>query len=238
MALTPLLVAGSIAVAGAATAAHLATSPAPFSTSSAAVVAIGLVVYTTIAVTGVAVVRSRWAHRLSIVTVVADLAVVAIGEFDLAAWIALAAALAALGGLASRLVDGWFRKRRSATGPDSKAVLLLLGLGTLVPAVGVASPHTLMTAHGVLGSAGVILAWAYGKAQPWSLWAARLALPIVAAPAVIASPWPGGILLGVVTAALVALAWTSGAHLAVTPLLDQLSGPRPARVRPDDTDRP
>jgi hypothetical protein len=233
MALIPSLVAALTAAAGAAAAAHLAVRPDPFSAPSATVIAVGLVVYTLIAVTGIALVRGRWARRLGIVVVVADLAVIAVGALDVLGWIALGSGLAALGGLVSRWLDGWFRLRPSATGPDPIAVVLLLGLGALAPAVGFASPAGLTTGHGILGAAGLLLAWAYANAHLWSLWAARVALPMVAVPAVVSSPWPGAIALGASTAALVWLAWSKEALLAVQPLMATLPGPRHGRPRPD-----
>lgn len=234
MVLIPSLIAALAAIAGAAAAAHLALRPEPFSGPSAAVIAIGIVVYTVITVTGVVLVRGRWARRLAIIVVIVDLVVVAVGELDLFGWIAIVAALAALGGLVGRWLDGWFRLRPSATGPDPLAVVLLLGLGALAPAVGFASPGRLTTAHGILGAAGVFLAWAYSKAQLWSLWAARIALPVVAVPAVVASPWPGALALAAGTATLVWVAWSREALLAVQPLMATLPGPRYGTAHTDE----
>ncbi len=233
MAPIPTLVAVLTAFAGVAAAAHLAVSPDPFSPSSGAVIATGIVVYTIIAVTGVALVRGRWARRLAIVVVCTDLVVVATGTLDALGWISLVAGMGALGGLVSRWLDGWFRLRPSATGPDPRAVVLLLGLGALVPGVGFAAPNGLATAHGVLGAAGVLLAWSYSKAQLWSLWATRLALPFIALPAVGSSPWPGAVALASFAAVLVGLAWTREALLAVQPLMTSLPGPRQGRARPE-----
>lgn len=238
MVLIPSLVAALTAIAGAAAAVHLVLRPDPFSGPSAAVIAVGIAVYTVIAVTGVSLVRGRWARRLAIVVVVLDLAVVAVGELDLFGWITIVAALGALGGLLGRWLDGWFRLRPSATGPDPLAVVLLLGLGALAPAVGLASPDRLTTAHGILGAAGLLLAWAYSKAQVWSLWAARIVLPVVALPAVLASPWPGALALAAGTAALVWLAWSREALLAVQPLMATLPGPRYGTARPEESEAP
>lgn len=226
MPLIPALVAALVATAGTATTLHLAIAPDPFAGSAAAVIALGILLHTTISVTGLLIVRGRWARRLAATTVGVDLYVVAVSGMGAAAWIALVAALAALGGLAGRWLDGWFRLRPSATGPDPKAVVLVLGLLSLVPAVGFASPSGLETTHGVLGAAGVLLGWAYSKAQVWSLWATRLALPPIALLAALASPWPGALFLALLVAALTWLAWTGEAMLAVSPLVDRLPGPR------------
>jgi hypothetical protein len=113
-------------------------------------------------------------------------------------------------------------------------VVLALGSLGLVTAVGVASPSGLDAGHGVLGGAGVLLAWAYARAQLWALWALRLALPAIAVGAVVGSPWPGRIMLIALVATLVALAWRREARLAVQPLPDRLPSPRsrPAKAEP------
>lgn len=234
--MSPSVVALLVVTAGGATAIHLAVSPDPFSGPSAAVIAIGIVLYTTISVTGIMLVRARWSRRLAMVTLGLDLIVVAISGMGTVAWIALAAALAGLAGLSGRWLDGWFRMRSSATGPDARAVILVLGLLGLVPAVGLCSPLELTTAHGVLGAAGVFLSWAYSKAQVWSLWAIRLVLPLVAVPALMSSPWPGAITLAALTAGLVILSWTREAMLAVRPMIANLPGPRKLRPQATDTD--
>jgi len=237
MAVSPSVVAALVGLAGAAAAVHLALAPDPFAGSSAAVIAIGIVLYTTIAVTGIMLVRGRWSRWLAVATVGLDLVVVAAAGMGVAAWVALAASLGALAGLTGRWLDGWFRLRASATGPDPRAVVLALGLFGLVPAVGLAAPSGLTTAHGVLGAAGVMLGWAYSKAHVWSLWAVRFLLPLAAVPAVLQSPWPGGIMLAAVTAALVALGWSREALLAVQPLATSLPGPRTLRPRAPDGER-
>ncbi len=226
------IAAVALGVAGAATAVHLATGDDVFAPSSAAVIALGVVMFTLIALVGLLLVRGRWARVLAIVVALADLALVAV--VGLAAWglVAAAAALVALGGLASRPIDGWLRQRPPADGPDGRAVALALGLLALVPAVGLAAPEGLSTAHGILGSAGVILGWAYSQAQPWAIWAIRLALPVVAVPAVLADPWQGGLALAMIVAVLVALAWTPQAYAATAPRPGPLPAPAPRRRTP------
>jgi hypothetical protein len=223
------LATAALGVAGAATSVLLASGDDDFAPSSAAVIAFGVVMFTLIAMVGVLLVRGRWARVLAIVVVLADLALVAVVGVADWALVAAAAALVALGGLVSRPVDGWLRQHPPPDGPDGRAVALALGLLALVPAVGLAAPDGLSTAHGVLGSAGVILAWAYSQAQPWAIWAIRLALPVLTVPAVMAEPWPGGLGLALLVAVLVALAWTPQAYAATAPRPGPLPAPAPRR---------
>lgn len=235
----PFIVAALTALTGATFALHMAVAPSPFAASSAAVVALGAVLFSTITVAGLILVRGRWTRRLGIIVAVVELGTVATTDLDTWTpwgWATLGFGLVMLGGLVGRWLDGWVRMRPSATGPDPRAVVLLLGLLALVPAVGLASPGGLETAHGVLGAAGVFLAWAYSKAQVWSLWAIRIALPIVAVPALFVSPLPGAVFLAMLVAGLVVVAWTKEALLAVQPLMDDLPGPR-APVRRSGEDK-
>jgi hypothetical protein len=227
---TPLVAAALLSVAGCSLAIHLAVAPDPFASSSAAVIAIGAVMFAIIAVVGLVLVRGRWARWMSVALALAIAGITAVGEFDVWSWIALFTALAGLGVLLGRWLDGWIRARPSATGPDPKVVVLLLGLLAIVPAVGLAAPGGLQTAHGVLGAGAVLLAWAYGKAQVWSLWAIRLVLPVLGIAAAIASPPAGAALLLVLVGGVVGLAWTPEALLAAQPLMDDAPGPRKTRT--------
>lgn len=234
----PFIVAALTALTGATFALHMAVAPSPFAGSSAAVVAIGAVLFSTITVAGLVLVRGRWTRRLGVIVALVELGTLAATDLDTWTpwgWATLVLGLLTLGGLAGRWLDGWVRMRPSATGPDPRAVVLLLGLLALVPAVGLASPSGLETAHGVLGAAGVFLAWAYSKAQVWSLWGIRVALPIITVPALFVSPLLGALFLALLVAYLVALAWTKEALLAVQPLMDGLPGPRaPVRRSGED----
>jgi hypothetical protein len=227
---SPHVSAALVSVAAASLAVHLATGPSPFAPSSATVVAIGAMLFAIITAVGLVLVRGRWARYLGLVVAGGSVVVAATAD-DLGPWeiAAIVAGLAAVGTLAGRWLDVWIRARPSATGPDPKAVLLLLGLLGLVPVAGLVCPSGLDTAHGALGAAGVLLAWGYGKAQVWALWAARLVLPVVVVLAALAAPWPGAVAIVAYGAGLTWLAWQAEVRLAVQPLMDQLPGPRSIR---------
>ncbi len=232
----PFVVAGAVVVAGLATAAHVAVAGPPPASDSAAVIALGLLILTLVATAGLLVARGRWSRWLSAALAVTEAGIVAFTEPTGWGWLALAGALVALGGLAGRWLDGWLRPRPSATGPDPLAVALRLGLIALVPLVGLSSPSGLTTAHGLLGAAAVVLAWAYGKAKVWGLWGVRLGLLPLAVPAVLASPPIGAVARGAAVVTLVALSWTPTALRSVQPLMDSLPGPRKVTSRRDPHD--
>lgn len=239
MVIAPFIVAALVLGSGLATSVHILTDAAPDTSvawgfDSAAVVALGIVILTTVALTGLLVARGRWSRRLAIGLVVGEIALVAVSGLGASGWVALVLGLGALGGLSGRWLDGWLRLRPSATGPDPVAVLMLIGLIATVPAVGIASPPGLEMSHGLLGAAGIVLAWGYSKAHLWALWGIRLVFPVLSIPALLDSPPLGALLLGVLVGGVVGMAWTGSAQQAVSPLMDSLPGPRVGTVRNPD----
>jgi hypothetical protein len=230
----PHLIAALVFLSAAAWSLHLAVAPEPFAPSSAAAIAIGLAIFGLIALTGLLLARGRWARYLAM-AVAAATAILAVA-LEPGPWYVIGLVLSGLTiiGLTGPWLDGWVRRFPSADGPGPRAVLLVFLTLSLVPAVGVASPAGLELSHGILGGLGVLLAWAYARAQVWSLWAMRLVLPVFAIGPVLVSPWGGRLLLIVLVGAVVALAWSGEAARAVQPLLDRLPGPRVASPPGDD----
>ena len=222
----PYLITALVFAAAAAWSMHLAVAPDPFALSSAAALAIGLLVYALIAVAGLLLSRGRWSKNLAI-GVIASTVILAV-TLDPGAWYIAGLTLSALAivGLTGPWLTGWVRRLPAAEGPATKAILLVFGALSLVPALGVASPAGLEFPHGVLGGAGVLLAWGYARAEVWALWGLRVALPFVAIGAVVVSPWGGRLVLIALVAAVVTLAWSREAQRAVQPLLERLPGPR------------
>jgi hypothetical protein len=146
--------------------------------------------------------------------------------------LAVVFAAVALAGYLGPWLKGWVREQPAADGPGAKPTVLVLGSLGLVPLVAIASPAGLSVAHGVLASSALLLAWAYARANLWGLWGLRVVLPIVAVPAMLASPPAGAALIGLAVASLTWLAWSREARLAVQPLMERL--PPPLRKEPEE----
>jgi hypothetical protein len=229
MLVAPYLIASLIALAGFGWAVHLAVDPEPFATSSAAAIAVGLIIFTLIAVTGILLVRARWMRGLALTVVAVGFTVGIITGFDTWAFLAGAFSLAAVIGLVGPWLDVWLRRRPTPDGPAAKTTTLVLGTLALVPVVGFAAPGGLEAAHVVLAVAGVVLAWAYTRAWRWALWGLRLLLPVLVIWAGLSSPRPGALLLALWGAMLVWLAWSREAARAVAGPPPPLPAPRPRR---------
>ncbi len=211
-------------------AVHLGAEDDVFAPSAAVVIALGAVMFTLVAIAGLLLGRGRWSRVLAALVALFELALVGVTGFTVWGVVAVVAALAGLGLLVAAPLGDWLRPRPAIDAPGPRAVALALGLLALVPAVGVAAPHGLVAGHGLLGSAGVLLGWAYSQAQPWAIWAVRFGLSLVAVPALLSEPWQGAVGLAALVGCLVALAWTAEAYAASAPKPAPL--PAPPRRRP------
>jgi len=212
---------------------HITTSvDEPFATDSAVLVSIGLLMFSVIAAAGLLLPRGRWARNLGrgLLAFEAGLAVVT----PLQGWAIAALIATGLGivGVQGRWLDGWLRRLPAADGPGLKTMALVLGCLALVPALGIASPGGVVFRQGLLGAAGIVIAWGYSKAQMWGLWSARIVLAPLAIVAAVEAPLAGSILLITLGGALTWFAWSSEARIAISPLMDQLPGPRHLGPRP------
>lgn len=225
----PFLIATLVAAAGLSWAAHLIAAPDPFAVDSAIAVAIGALLFTTIAVAGLLLGRGRWTRFFSIGLLATELLIAAVSPLD--AWAVLAIGMTGLGltGLMGPWLQGWLRQRPAAGAPSAAPMVLALGALFVVPLVGIAAPAGLGLLHGIAGAAGILLGWAYGRGQTWSVWALRLVLPPLLAAAAFFSPPTGAVVLLAAASGIGYLAWKRESRLAVDPLPANLPAPRRSR---------
>ena len=203
----------------------------PFATDAAVLVSIGLLMFAVIAAVGLLIPRGRWARNLARGLLAFEIGLAAVAPFTGWAIAALIATGLGIVGAQGRWLDGWLRRLPAAQGPGLKAMLFLLGNLALVPAIGLSSPQGVHFQQGLLAATGILIAWGYSKAKLWSIWAGRfLILPLSIAAALVA-PVAGQVFLLAIGACLTWLAWTDETRFAISPLLDQLPGPRTLSAR-------
>lgn len=233
----PRVIAIMLVIGASLWALHITTMPdEPFATDSAVLVAIGLLIFSVISAVGLLVPRGRWARNLARGLLALE-AVLAVAT-PLQGWALAGLAATGLGivGIQGKWFDGWLRRLPAADGPGLKTMGLILGCIALVPIIGIASPSGVVFRQGLLGAAGIVIAWGYGKANMWGLWAARLLLFPLAVVAALAAPLAGAALLLAAGIGLTYAAWSSEARLAISPLMDQLPGPRNLGPLPEATE--
>ena len=234
MTLAPRLIAFSLVLGASLWSLALATRPdEPFSTDAVVLVTIGLLAFSVIAAVGLLLPRGRWARNLARALLIGEVLLAAVAP--LAGWAIAALAMTgvSLVGIQGKWLDGWLRRLPAADGPGLKAMLYALGAIALVPAVGLAAPGGVEIRQGLLGAVGVLIGWGYSKAQLWALWVGRLLLPIVTVGAAVASEPLGAVALLIVGFSMTYLAWSEETRLAISPLLDNLPGPRRMSPKPE-----
>jgi hypothetical protein len=206
----------------------------PFAMDSGVLVSIGLLMFALIAAVGLLVPRGRWARNMARGLLAIE--VVLASVTPLRGWAVAALIATGLGivGVQGKWLNGWLRRLPSADGPGLKPILFMVGSLALVPILGLASPGGVVLRQGLLGAAGIVTAWGYGKANLWALWSGRLLLAPLAIVAAVGASMGGTVLILAAGAGLVWLAWTSEVRLAVSPLLDTLPGPRTLRPRQEE----
>ncbi len=233
MTLAPRFIAVLLVVGASLWALALSAAPdEPFSTDSAVLVSIGLLMFSVIAAIGLLLPRGRWARNLARVVLALELVLALATPLEGWALAALGASAAGLVGIQGRWLDGWLRRLPAALGPGLRPMLFVLGALALVPAIGLASPSGVEIGQGLLGAFGIVTAWGYSKAHLWALWAARLITPVLTVVAALAAPPLGALGLAMFGFTLSALAWSEETRLAISPLMDSLPGPRQVRPKP------
>jgi hypothetical protein len=205
---SPVAIAASIVLASLAWALALAFGSGPFAGSSAALLAVDLLIVGTVVAVGIVLSRGRWTRRAALVLLGGQ---ALLGVFlDVDGWWIAAVVLTALaiGAVAGPWLGGWLRKLPRADGPPPRAVSLGLGLMGLPALVAATAPAGVTAGGWVLGGFSLIAAWAYSQAWLPILWATRVGLPVLGIVAVAGLSWAGILALGLGVVMLTALAWS------------------------------
>ncbi len=222
----PYLIAALVMGTGLAWTIHLIVAPEPWAFDSAFTIAIGSLVFSIVAMTGLLLGRGRWTRFFAAGLIIAQLLIVLVADIEPWLLVAVAGSLLSLVGLAGPWLSGWLRERPAAGSPGVIPLGLAIGAFALVPLVGLAAPAGLEYAHGLLGAAGILASWGYLKGKVWALWLLRVGVPLLAVAAASASPPAGAVVMGIAGLALAWCAWKEEARLAVDPLPANLPSPR------------
>jgi hypothetical protein len=222
---SPVVIAASLVLTSLAWALVLAFGSGPFSPSSAALLAIDLLMVETLIAVGVVLSRGRWTRRAGWLLLAGQALLAVFIEVD-GWWIAAVVCTAISVFLfAGPWLSSWLRKLPSADGPAPRAAGLALGLFALPALVAVTSPGGVTAAGWVLSGFAFVSAWAYSRAWLTALWAIRTALPVLGIIAAAGLSWPGGLSLGLGIVMLTALAWAPD-------VLQAAATPPPAATNP------
>lgn len=183
-----------------------------------AVMATTLIILVAVAIIGMLVGHARWARRLGIGLAGLGLLVVGLGEVDGWWWPGVLSAAVALGGLIGPGMKGTVRDLAPALGPPPQAVLLPLAL------MGAPAAVVLTRLDGIDRWAWLAIGCCWGSAALYAkagwggLTAVRALVPLTLATSAVGPPIPAVVDL-TLAGAVLALAWTVNARVAIRPLV-------------------
>ena len=199
-------------------AARVTFGATPWSQAAAALLAADLVILTAVTVVAVLLAPGRWVRNLIAVLGAGWASLSLVLEID-ALWVAaFGSSLAGVAIAWLGTLDSWFA---GAIKPDRvpyRATILSIGLLATPGVLATAASPDVTPAGWVLAALALVAAWAYSRAMPVTLWALRITLPVIGVSVMIGLRIGAAIAIGVWLAALVALAWTPEARLAVSPI--------------------
>lgn len=225
---------GAVAVIGGLIA--FALDPWEFSTSSAALIAIGLMMSTLVALSGFLLVRAPWG-RWGLVATTATSMILASANAAPATIAVLASGAVTIVLLAGPWLRFWVRQHRAVDAPNAVATGLIAIAPVAPLVIGIGAYDS---AHWTQWLAAVVAtgsSFAYARAVPGAIWALRFAMPIAAMAAVLASPLPWSIVVGFGAVIGTVAAWLPAALQATATPSPALPAPRSPRKDDDDATR-
>jgi hypothetical protein len=213
--------------------AAFAAADTEFSSSSAALIAIGYLVSSLVALVGWLLVRAPWG-RWSLVIAIAG-SILLGSTLDSRATVVLyaigAASLIALMGPWLRL---WVRQHPPPGGLNRIALSLTI-VSPLSPlVVGLAAYDTAHWSHWMAAFTASVGSWAYGRGLPMAVWSLRVAVPAASMAAFMTAPTPSRLLLASGASLVTVLAWLPEASQTSTFPNPPLPSPRPRRQGASD----
>lgn len=229
------IASASLLFAGLVWSLRLINASAPFADGSGALLAVSLVIGSGVASLGLILARGRWARRLALGLLAAQITLAVVMELDGWGIISLAATSVALVLIAGPWLDRFLRQLPPAEPLPMAAMTLAIGLILVPGLLAVSSPGGVEVMHWVAALAALATAWVFARALRAGLWSARVLVPVFLIGAGLASTLPGALVALAMAGAGAALAWLPSVNRAVTPLLPKADGVAvpPQLVPPD-----
>jgi len=218
------IASASVTAAGLVWGIRLIVAPGLFSDGAGAMLAMALVVGSTVAGVGLVASRGRWARRAALGILGAQVVLSAVMDLTAWGWVALTFTAASLVLVTGPWLDRFLRQLPPADPPPASAVVLAFGLLLVPGVIAVSSPGEVDVLHWVAAGWAMVTGWAFGRALNAGLWSARVVVPVLLVAAAIASPFPGSLVLVGTAAAAAGLAWWPATELAVNPIVPQADG--------------
>jgi hypothetical protein len=210
-----------------------AVADTEYSTSSVALIAVGYIMSSIVALVGWLLVRAPWGRWSLVGAASCGMVLASLSESSLVFGVYAigAATIVVLGGPWLAL---WVRQHPPPGGPNHIALSLIVVAPISPLVVGLAAYDTAHWTHWLAAFTAVVGSWAYGRGLPLSVWVLRIAVPITCAVAMVTMPLLGGIAVAVGALVVGVLAWLPGAKQTTIFPNPPLPMPRPQRRETSD----
>ena len=205
----------------------------PYSASSVALIALGYLASSVVALVGWLLVRAPWG-RWSLVSAAAIGMVLASTADTAAVVVVYGIGAGAIVMLAGPWLTLWVRQHAPPGGPNHIALSLIVVAPISPLVVGIAAYDSSHWSQWLAALSGVVGSWAYGRGVPLAVWSLRIVIPVTSMAALTTTPMPSGLVLAVGAAAVTVLAWLPGATETTTFPDPPLPSPRPQRREVSD----
>lgn len=204
-------------------AAFLSNSGAIHS-SSALMIALGVLGGTLVALSSLLLVRAPWG-RWALTGAIVTSALLASISDSLIFLVSLVLAAVAIVGLWGPWLTLWLRQAPNTEGLGWGPVVLLTSVFWMPIVVAAGSHEGLVVAHWLLVILVVLAGWAYGRGLAFGLWGFRVALPIAALITMTLSTVVGAVSVGLGAGVVTAVAWNRRARQATAVITPPLRPP-------------
>lgn len=204
-----------------------------FSASSVALISIGYLASSVVALVGWLLVRAPWG-RWSLLTATAGGMILASTTDSTVTLLVYAVGAVGIIILAGPWLKLWVRQYSPPAGPNRIAVTLIVAAPLSPLIVGVAAYDTTHWTHWLAALTGVVSSWAFGRGLPLAIWLLRVAIPVVSLAAFVNAPMPSSFILGAGAGLVTFLSWMPGARQTTTFANPPLPSPRPPRREVSD----
>lgn len=189
----------------------------PFGQVSALLVGVGLLGLSSVSVIGMVLTGGRWAHRLALAAVTADLVIAVLRPVDIVWLVALTVSALSAGGLFHPRLTYRIRRLPSADGPPPGAVLAPLALLVVPFALGVTPGESTTWAILVVGLSAPVSAFLFARVISGGLLVIRVIWPLLALGLAPVIGGPAGLTGGVLGVSIAALAWRQDVKVSFHP---------------------
>lgn len=207
--------------------------PWQFSTSSVALIVLGMLMSTLVVLAGFLLVRSPWG-RWGLAAATSSAMILASANESFAVLVVLVLGAVTVVALAGPWLRFWVRQQPAVDAPNPIATTLAAIAPVAPLIVGIGSYNSSHWTQWLAAITATSASFAYSRAIPGAVWALRIAMPATAVAAFAVSPLPWSLTIGLAGVGGTVAAWMPMARKTTAQPASKLPAPRSPRKDQDD----